>query len=317
MTPPAVEAEAECDRQAAVQHGVISRDQALAAGLSRGAIDGRVASGRWKAIHPGVYAPRPVPPSWHQRLMAAVLWGGADSVASHRSAAALWELDGAEHGMIEISIKSGKRVARVIVHRRRPRDDPPVVLLQAIPATAIERTLADFAAVVSIGEAARALDAALRRRITSLDRLRELLDELGRDRRPGAGTLRRLVEERDDRDRLMESRLEAKLLRVLRSRTVPLPEPQFRVLDGDAFVARLDFAYPSQRIGIEADGYRWHASPERWRRDLRRENRLKLLGWTMLGFSWEDVRDRPEVVASQVRAAIGDRFPDTSPTRAR
>lgn len=190
-------------------------------------------------------------------------------------------------------------------------------MLDAIPATAIERTLIDLAAVVSIGEAARALDAALRRRITSLDSLRELLDELGRDRRPGAGTLRRLVEERDDRDRLLESRLEAKLLRVLRSRAVPLPVAQFRVLDGDAFVARLDFAYPSQRVGVEADGYRWHGSPERWRRDLRRENRLKLLGWTLLRFSWEDVHDRPELVASQIRAAIGHRFPGTSRMRAR
>jgi very-short-patch-repair endonuclease len=80
---------------------------------------------------------------------------------------------------------------------------------------------------------------------------------------------------------------------------------QFPVLDDRVFVARLDFAYPAIRVGIEADGYRWHGNPEDWRRDLRRENRLKLLGWTLLRFSWEDVHDRPELVASQVRAALG------------
>ncbi|MGH2684207.1 MAG: endonuclease domain-containing protein [Actinomycetota bacterium] len=69
-------------------------------------------------------------------------------------------------------------------------------------------------------------------------------------------------------------------------------------------MGRLDFAYPPSRIGIEADGYRWHGGRERWVRDVRRENRLKLLGWTLLRFTWEDVRDRPELLASQVRAAL-------------
>jgi very-short-patch-repair endonuclease len=77
-------------------------------------------------------------------------------------------------------------------------------------------------------------------------------------------------------------------------------------MNGAAFVARLDFAYPSHRVAVETDGYRWHGSVERWRRDLRRENRLKLLGWTVLRFSWEDVQDRAELVSSQIRAALGD-----------
>jgi very-short-patch-repair endonuclease len=113
-----------------------------------------------------------------------------------------------------------------------------------------------------------------------------------------------LVAKRDDRDGIVESRLESALLLLLREYGLPLPLAQYRVMEGEAFVARLDFEHPSHRLGIEADGYRWHGSAELWRRDLRRENRLKLLGWTLLRFSWEDVHDRPEIVASQVRAAL-------------
>jgi very-short-patch-repair endonuclease len=53
------------------------------------------------------------------------------------------------------------------------------------------------------------------------------------------------------------------------------------------------------------DGYRWHAGREQWSRDLRRENQLKLRGWTLLRFSWEDVHGRPRTVANQVRSALG------------
>jgi len=75
------------------------------------------------------------------------------------------------------------------------------------------------------------------------------------------------------------------------------------VMDSGQPVARLDFAYPDMRLGIEADGFKHHGGHERWAEDLRRENRLKLLGWTLLRFSWWDVHERPELVASQVRSA--------------
>lgn len=234
--------------------------------------------------------------------MAAVLSGGSGAIASHRSAAAL-HLDFGT-SVVEISVRSGRRIDRTIVHRRISADDPPVTVIDGIPATGIARTLLDLASVVSIEQAGRALDEALRRRATTLQGVRELLQSLGPHGRPGSKALRRLIEARDTRDLLTESRLEASLLHVLRKHAVPLPVPQFPVLDGAVFVARLDFAYPAIKIGIEADGYRWHGSPEDWRRDLRRENRLKLLGWTLLRFSWEDVHARPETVASQVRAAV-------------
>lgn len=78
------------------------------------------------------------------------------------------------------------------------------------------------------------------------------------------------MEARDQRDALAESRLEATLLRLLRKERLPLPDVQYVVIDNDRTIARLDFAYPSVRLGIEADGYRWHGGREQWARDMRR-----------------------------------------------
>lgn len=291
-----------CDRLAAGQHGVLSRDQALETGLTERAIDRRVASGRWNVVHAGVYAPGPMSCSWHQRLMGAILSGGPSALASHRSAAVLWRLDGVEERPVELSVKAGRRIRGAIVHRRRPTDDPAAAVLDGIPATGIDRTLLDLGAVMSPRRAGLALDDALRRRLTTLDAVREMVS--GTRGRAGTRTLRQLLNARDDRDGILESRLESALLRLIRDRGLPIPVPQYRVMEGDSLVARIDFAYPWCRVGIEADGYRWHAGLERWKRDLRRENRLKVLGWTLLRFSWEDVHGRPGTVASHVRAAL-------------
>jgi very-short-patch-repair endonuclease len=288
----------------AEQHGLISRKQALAAGIGLKAIERRVTAGRWRSVQPGVYAPRSAPASWHQRLLAAVMCGGRGALASHRAAAALWRLDGIDERLIEISIPAGRRIRGAVVHRRSTSGDPRIVNLDHIPATGIERTIIDLAVVVPIDRVALAMDDALRRRRTSRDRLALDLDSLKSRGRTGSGAIRRLLEQRGERDSMAESRLEASLLRLLRSRRIPLPEPQYRVVDGGTVLARLDFAYPTAHIGIETDGYRWHGGRERWARDMRRENRLKLLGWTLLRFSWEDVNEHPELVAGQIKAAL-------------
>lgn len=173
--------------------------------------------------------------------------------------------------------------------------------MDGIPATAIERTLVDLAAVMAPVRVGRALDEALRRGDTTLFLLREEIPSSGRS---GRGTLRRLLEARDDRDARVESRLEAMMLQLLRQAGIPLPLPQHRVIEDGVTIARLDFAYPAYRLGIEVDGYRWHSGVQRWREDLRRENRLKLLGWTLLRFSWADVEEQPERVVSQIRAGL-------------
>src|SRR5690606_14738462 len=71
------------------QAGVLTRVQALASGLTRGAILARLASGRWQRVYRGVYATFSGPLPRRGQLWAAVLKAGTGAVLSHETAAEL------------------------------------------------------------------------------------------------------------------------------------------------------------------------------------------------------------------------------------
>src|SRR2546426_10568159 len=69
------------------QHGLVTRPQALQRGLTESAIGRRLAAGRWKRVHSGVYRLAGAERTWEQELRAHLLAAGHGAVASHRSAA--------------------------------------------------------------------------------------------------------------------------------------------------------------------------------------------------------------------------------------
>ena len=68
------------------------------------------------------------------------------------------------------------------------------------------------------------------------------------------------------------------------------------------FIARLDLAYPEERLGIEYEGDH-HRSRATFQHDLRRINNLRAAGWTVLRFAARDMRDRARIVAT-VKATL-------------
>jgi very-short-patch-repair endonuclease len=68
---------------------------------------------------------------------------------------------------------------------------------------------------------------------------------------------------------------------------------------------RLDYAWPDRLLAVEVDGYGPHSSREAFQSDRARQNALVLAGWTVLRFTWADVRDRPAAVAAVLRRALG------------
>ena len=69
--------------------------------------------------------------------------------------------------------------------------------------------------------------------------------------------------------------------------------------------ARLDFAYPGQRVAIEVDGARHHSGRAAWERDLRRRSRLTAMGWRIIHVTAADLRERAESKAGKIREALG------------
>jgi very-short-patch-repair endonuclease len=66
-------------------------------------------------------------------------------------------------------------------------------------------------------------------------------------------------------------------------------------------VARVDFAYPADRVAIEFDSFRWHAGRRPFASDRARANRIEALGWHLLRVTPDDVRRG----AHELCAALG------------
>jgi very-short-patch-repair endonuclease len=167
-----------------------------------------------------------------------------------------------------------------------------VALVDSIPCTTIERTLFDLAGVVGPRTIELAVDAALRRDLTSVARLIATRDRLARRGRRGAAGFRTVLEARDVTAAFPESPPERLVARSLVRHGLPAPKFQHEVVDDNGrFVARVDLAYPDYRIAIEYDSYQEHIGKAALDRDSARRNRLIAVGWTVLSATPADLRN--------------------------
>ena len=291
-----------CAAVAATQFGIVGDDQLLDAGLSKEARYRRLRAGKLSLILPGAYRMPGIPPSWKGDLLAACLSAGPDAIVSHRSAASLYGLDGVPDEILELSLRNGRRLPGVITHRLRPSDRPAIRHIGPFTVSAPERTLLDLAAVLPPRQAGLAIDDALRKKMTTLDRLIEQLHLVEQKGRTGVARFRKLLGIRDARDAKLRSSFEAKMLRIVK-RVDPAIDVDFHVRYG-SLNYYLDFAYPAVKLGIECHSIRWHLGDESGKRDVIRDRHLSLMGWTILYFSWDDVAFTPKVVEDDIRRML-------------
>lgn len=271
---------ADIDRLARWQHGLVTRQQALSAGLSSAAIGRRVATATWLPVVAGVYALASSPASWQRQVLAACLAVGG--FASHRTAAALWGLSGCRPGPVHVVVAHGRSSCSgpATIHQSHALPAADVTRIDGIPVTRPARTLVDLAGCVSRRVLEEAVDDALCRRLVTLPRLLGRSAALvGRGRAGSTAFGEVLATWRDGA--LPQEVAEARLVRRLLHAGLPPPEPQFEVWDEGRFVARLDVAWPDVRLGVELDGFRWHAFPRAFVRDRDRRNHVVGLGWTL------------------------------------
>ncbi|MFN2606599.1 MAG: hypothetical protein ABR511_01695 [Acidimicrobiales bacterium] len=297
------DADVVLNRLAATQCGLVTHEQALAAGVSGDQCARRRAAGLLIGVHDSVYRMAAVPPSPHQDVLAACLAAGPAGVASHRSAAALLGLRGVAWGRPEITVPgTGRpRLAGVTVHRS-PLAPVDVGRCGPIAVTRPARTLLDLAAVEP-RLAEGAVSDALVRRLTTVPTLEALLERVGGRGRRGTALLRRLVAAHQAGRAPTESPLEDALIRLLLRHRLPQPVRQHPVRFADGTSVRLDLAYPGARLAVEADGRTWHSGIADFRRDRARSNRLTAAGWTILRYGWADLGRGPEV-AREIRRML-------------
>lgn len=176
------------------------------------------------------------------------------------------------------------------------------MVVEGIQVSTIPRTLLDLASVVPLGILARVLDAALHRGV-SLDSIYRRLEATAVRGRNGTTNLRKLIQERSDEKAAVESPLERDFLTLIRDRNIDEPVAQYPVFVDGQLIARLDFAYPELKIGIELDGYAFHSDRDSFDRDRRRLTELVNEGWHMLIFTRPQLRDHPAWVERAVLKA--------------
>jgi very-short-patch-repair endonuclease len=294
---------ARIDEIARVQHGVVTRAQALEAGLSERSISNRIKSGAWKREVSGVFCLRAIEPTWLTRLMATCL--SLEAVASHRSAARLWDIDGFDSARREVTISraGGRTRSGVTVHESTQNDGSDTLVRRNVPCATVGRTILDLGAVVSVRRVEWAMDDVLRRELLTLADLEATLARRCRKGRNGCGPLRELLEERTGSERVPDSKWNRMVARLLVDAGLPRPDLELPVRVGGR-PYRVDLAYPEQRVAIELDSVRWHLNRESFDADAVKRNDLGLAGWRVLTFTYRTFRERPERLCASVRAAL-------------
>jgi len=250
----------------------------------------------------GAYRVVGAPTSWKGELLGACWAGGTRALASVRSAAAMRELPGGEQGLQEVLCPRWRRARHetLIVHESKRIDDIDMTVVDGIPVTSVERTLLDLGAECSSLIVERAVEAALRRELTTFDALHATVARLGRQGRNGAGVLRRILDEYEADRRLTDSDREKMMLQIFRRHGLPKPIPQYVIRHNGLFIARVDAALPQYKISFEYQSYQWHLGKQAIERDNRRRRKLQAVQWTEIGVTAADLRSGGDEMCAEI-----------------
>jgi len=292
-------------RQAHEQGGVITRRQAVQAGLSVDKITWLLKREDWRQVHRGVYLTFTGPASRSAQLWAAVLYAGPGAYLSHETAAEINGLRDDESTAINVTIPASRRISvppGIVIHyssRKAMTWRPPGVP----PYTVAEETVIDLVqAAAAVDEVVALVTRGYGRRLLTEHQLQRLAlarkklrwrRELAEVIPMAADGAHSPLEYRHDRD-----------VQLAHGLPQPLKQDRFRKADGGW--GYRDRCYPQYgRLVIELDGRRFHPDEQRGR-DTERDNHAAVTGAT-LRYGWDDVTRRACETAEQEAAALRNR----------
>jgi hypothetical protein len=285
--------ERELARLASRSHGVVTRVELLAAGISEREVDRRLQRGMLIRVHRGVYRVGHRAPSVEARYLAAVRACGEGAVLSGRAASHLLGLLRGGAPPPEVTAPAERRVRGVRTRRARRGQPPKATSVRGIPVTTVAQTLVDLARELDDDELARACHEAGVRHRTTPAQVEQILT---RQPNPGARRLRRVMR---GEVRVTLSKLEARFLQRLREAGLPLPQT-----NRPAGTKRVDARWPDQHLAVELDSYRYHHTRHAWEQDRRREREAHARGDQHRRYTYGDVLERPERMLTELRRLL-------------
>ena len=274
------------------QRGVVTRSQALRAGMTTSAIRTEVRNGRWDRAAPGVYVLSGSATTWERALWVAHLHLGPDSCVSHESAGRL-------HGLPEVP---GGIVSLSVPHRRRPRvpgvrvrrtDDlsrDHVVRLDGLPLTSLPRTIVDLASVLHVARLRLLVERLVIERKVSLAQVGATLAGLRRRGKPGVMLLGRVLDDLGPGDDIPNGELERLFDDLVTLSGLPDPVHEHPLPGVGPRSGFVDRCWPDARLIVELDGRKWHTRRQQVLADHDRLLQAQAAGYETTRLLWEHVR---------------------------
>jgi hypothetical protein len=297
----------QIDRIACRQLGLITTAQLDDIGLAPSARRWALASRRMTRIRQGVYLLVGVKPTWETIVLAAVLAAGPGAVASHITAACLWDLfDGrppaAGRPGIHLIAPRARYHEGVVVHRPRLGARDRTVRF-SVPVTSTARTLFDLSSMVDAAQLGRCTDDALRRSLLDLAHLHRIFDENRGPGRRRLSPLREVLAERISGFDPGANEWERRMDDLWDQLGLPPARRQY-VIETKGGRYRVDRAVIELRLAVEWVGSEFHGQRGRYSRDRIRISDLVQAGWDVLEVTpnWT-----PERLQRTVLVKVADR----------
>jgi hypothetical protein len=281
---------------------IFTTEQALADGLTEDQLRWKVSSGQYLDMGRGVYAEGSEPATMLEKSIAgALVTQGA--VGGPAAAAAYGGLDLDLDEFTEPYFVVSGRSSNKRSGARRTRFIGGVTVLNGICVTDGLQTLIDLAALLDDVRWEHALEAALRKRLTTVAALEAALPALSARRAIGTARVRRVLALRPPDAPPTESLLETYAVQLCRDFGLPTPTRQYRVFTVDGrFIARVDLCWPELGVFFELDGRGHDGQPVY---DAARQTAVvAATGWLPARVTWRQVVHNPRATAREVAAVL-------------
>lgn len=269
-------------------------------GATNRQIQVRCERGTLQRVHDEVYLVGAGELTWHERLQAGVLAGGATAAANIFSALALWGLPNYAPGSVHVEVAHAttlRGAAGVTVHRtRRP---VPTTEIAGIRVICLEEALLQAAARCSTRSVHRLLTTAWRMHKTTPRKVLAYLEAYGGRGVRGVCKLREVAELYAGVRRGPGSEAEADFLydflTALDDAGIERPELQFAIpIRGGAEKVVPDFTWPARNKVIEMKGLSAHGDYLIQDEDNERESAIREAGWDLETVTPRAMRERPD-----------------------
>jgi predicted transcriptional regulator of viral defense system len=287
------------------QHGVVALEQLNARGLASDAVRKRAGAGRLHRVHRGVYSPgHPDLLTRNGRFMAAVLACGPGAVLSHRSAAALHDLRLSTRANVDVTAPGSRGRGRPGIrgHSGATLAGYDVTLIDTIPTTTLARTLLDVADDATRREIERACDQADIQCRLDMNAIDDVLRRAGGRR--GAVKLAAVLAVHRLGSTLTRNELEERFLAICRDAGLAPDAVNVWIPYPEGGGAEADFLWRGQRLIVEVDGRNVHTTRRAFEHDRRRDQRLAILGYRVIRFTWRQVMFEAAHVVATLAALL-------------